>query len=133
MRDQSSPKYYRISNGKRGYLLYPGTNDGRADAYGVADMWFLHWHDGPTPLEAEIDDGHGYFDSTQADLDQFLTGERHENQHAERPRRGRARPGSRRILDGLGRVARTSRMFQQFEAVARPRGTGSSADSILGR
>ena len=35
----------------------------------------MHWHDGPTPLEAEIDDGHGYFDPTQADLDQFLTGE----------------------------------------------------------
>jgi hypothetical protein len=75
LRDSNSPKYYRISNGKHSYLLYPGTNDGSADAYGVADMWFLHWHDGPTPLEAEIDDGHGYFDPTQADLDQFLTGE----------------------------------------------------------
>jgi len=42
---------------------------------GVADLWFLHWHDGPTPLKAEIDDGHNFFDPTQADLDQFLTGE----------------------------------------------------------
>ncbi|MBA3960460.1 MAG: hypothetical protein H0X40_00965 [Chthoniobacterales bacterium] len=38
-------------------------------------MWFLHWHDGSTPLQAEIDDGHDFFAPTQADLDQFLTGE----------------------------------------------------------
>jgi hypothetical protein len=68
-------KHYRISGRKRSYLLYPGANDGAADTYGRGDMWFLHWHDGPTSLAAEIDDGHGFFDPTEADLDQFLTGE----------------------------------------------------------
>lgn len=75
VRDPDSPKYYEIRGRQRSYLLYPGANDGVADAYGQADMWFLHWHDGPTPLKAEIDDGHNLFDPTQADLDQFLTGE----------------------------------------------------------
>jgi len=75
LRDPDSPKYYQIRGRQRSYLLYPGANDGVADAYGQADMWFLHWHDGPTPLKAEIDDGHQFFDPTQADLDQFLTGE----------------------------------------------------------
>ena len=75
VRDPDSPKYYEIRGRQRSYLLYPGANDGVADAYGQADMWFLHWHDGPTPLKAEIDDGHNFFDPTQADLDQFLTGE----------------------------------------------------------
>jgi hypothetical protein len=75
LRDPNSPKYYQIRGAKRSYLLYPGANDGDADAYGIADLWFLHWHDGPNPLKAEIDDGHNFFDPTQADLDQFLTGE----------------------------------------------------------
>ena len=74
-RNPNSPKYYKIRGRQRSYLLYPGVNDGVADAYGQADIWFLHWHDGPTPLKAEIDDGHNFFDPTQADLDQFLTGE----------------------------------------------------------
>jgi len=69
------PQYYRIRGGKRSYLLYPGANDGAADTYAQGDMWFLHWHDGPTNLLAEIDDGHGFFDPTEADLDQFLTSE----------------------------------------------------------
>jgi hypothetical protein len=69
------PQYYRIRGGKRSYLLYPGPNDGAADSYAHGDMWFLHWHDGPTNLTAEIDDGHGFFDPTDADLDQFLTNE----------------------------------------------------------
>ncbi len=76
LRDPGAPKYYQISGRSRSYLLYPGANDGDADAYGVADMWFLHFHKGRAPVKAEIDDGHGYFEQTQADLDEFLTGER---------------------------------------------------------
>ncbi len=74
-RNESAAKYYRIRGGKRSYYLYPGPNDGVADNYAHGDMWFLHWHDGPTNLAAEIDDGHNFFDPTDADLDQFLTGE----------------------------------------------------------
>lgn len=75
IRDPGSPMHYQVSGGKRSYLLYPGENDGIADDYGQGDLWLLHWHDGPTPLKAEIDDGHGFFDPTEADLDQFLNGE----------------------------------------------------------
>jgi hypothetical protein len=67
--------YYRIRGAKRSYLLYPGTNDGAADTFAGGDMWFLHWHDGPTNLSAEIDDGHTFFGPIEADLDQFLTNE----------------------------------------------------------
>jgi hypothetical protein len=74
-RATTAPQYYRIRGGKRSYLLYPGENDGAADTYAGGDMWFLHWHDGPSNLTAEIDDGHEFFDPTQADLDQFLTNE----------------------------------------------------------
>ncbi len=74
-RNGSAAKYYRIRGGRRSYYLYPGPNDGVADNYAHGDMWFLHWHDGPTNLAAEIDDGHNFFDQTDADLDQFLTGE----------------------------------------------------------
>ncbi|MEO7166242.1 MAG: hypothetical protein ABI016_04320 [Chthoniobacterales bacterium] len=74
-RNGSAAKYYRIRGGRRSYYLYPGPNDGMADNYAHGDMWFLHWHDGPTNLAAEIDDGHNLFDPTDADLDQFLTGE----------------------------------------------------------
>jgi hypothetical protein len=75
LRDPNSPMYYQIRGGKRSYLLYPGENDGIADNYGRGDFWFLHWHDGPDPLTAEIDDGHGFFERTEADLDQFVNGE----------------------------------------------------------
>ena len=74
-RNESGPMYYRIRGAKRSYLLYPGTEDGNSDDYGQGDMWFLHWHDGPDPVAAEIDDGHSIFGPTEADLDQFLTGE----------------------------------------------------------
>ncbi len=74
-RTGTAAKYYRIRGGKRSYYLYPGPDDGVADSYAHGDMWFLHWHDGPNNLAAEIDDGHGFFDPTDADLDQFLTGE----------------------------------------------------------
>ncbi len=74
-RNGSAAKYYRIRGGRRSYYLYPGPNDGVADNYAHGDMWFLHWHDGPTNVAAEIDDGHNLFDPTDADLDQFLTGE----------------------------------------------------------
>ena len=72
---RGAAKYYRIRGGKRSYYLYPGPNDSMADSYAGGDMWFLHWHDGPTNLAAEIDDGHDFSDPTEADLDQFLTGE----------------------------------------------------------
>jgi hypothetical protein len=57
----------------RGYRIVPGLLDGTADAYGVADLWFLRYHGN------EIDDGvsvvGGTPAQTQTRLDQFVTGE----------------------------------------------------------
>ena len=75
LRDPDAPKYYQVRGARRSYFIYPGMDDGTADTYGQADLWFLHWHDGPDPLSAEIDDGHTLFGATEADLDQFLTAE----------------------------------------------------------
>ena len=58
---------------RSGYRIVPGLLDGTADAYGVADLWFLRYHGN------EIDDGvsvvGGSAAQTQAKLDQFVTGE----------------------------------------------------------
>jgi hypothetical protein len=57
----------------RGYRITPGAADGTADAYGVSDMWFLHYRG------TELDDGvalvGGTAAQTQVRLDQYLTGE----------------------------------------------------------
>jgi Copper amine oxidase, enzyme domain len=58
---------------ERGYRIVPGVADGTADAYGVADLWFLRYHGD------ELEDGvmvvGGSAADTQARLDQFLDGE----------------------------------------------------------
>ena len=58
---------------QRGYRIFPGAADGTADAYGVADLWFLRYHGD------ELEDGvtivSGTPSQTQTHLDQFLNGE----------------------------------------------------------
>ena len=54
------------------YTLIPGDNDGRADAFGVGDMWALRYRPG------QIDDGIGFTSDpseARAHLNQFLNGE----------------------------------------------------------
>lgn len=57
----------------RGYAINPGTTDGTADSYGVADLWFLRYR------FTELDDGVSVVGGTPADtqcrLDQYLTAE----------------------------------------------------------
>ncbi|MFZ0157831.1 MAG: hypothetical protein WAL50_02285 [Kineosporiaceae bacterium] len=57
----------------RGYRINPGSADGTADGYGVADLWFLRYR------WTELDDGvsvvGGTPTDTQCRLDQYLTGE----------------------------------------------------------
>ena len=57
----------------RGYSITPGVTDGTADAFGVADLWFLRYHG------TELEDGVQVVGGTPADtsvkLDQFLNGE----------------------------------------------------------
>jgi hypothetical protein len=57
----------------RGYRIVPGSADGTADAYGVADLWLLRYR------ASELDDGvsvvGGPAAATQARLDQYLTDE----------------------------------------------------------
>lgn len=57
----------------RGYRITPGAADSSADAYGVADLWFLRYRG------TELDDGvavvGGPASATQVKLDQYLTGE----------------------------------------------------------
>jgi len=57
----------------RGYGITPGPADGTADAYGVADLWFLRYR------ATELDDGVGVVGGSPADtqcrLDQYLTAE----------------------------------------------------------
>ncbi len=57
----------------RGYAISPGVADGTADAYGVADLWFLRYRG------TELDDGvsvvGGSPADTQAQLHQYVTGE----------------------------------------------------------
>lgn len=67
---------YRIRGPKRSYILTAGKNDGSADTYARGDMWFLKYKTGGTPITAEIDDGvSSTGGATEANLDQFLTGE----------------------------------------------------------
>jgi hypothetical protein len=58
---------------ERGYRIIPGAADGTADAYGVADLWFLRYYGN------ELEDGvtvvGGSPSQTQTHLDQFVNGE----------------------------------------------------------
>ncbi|KAK3372922.1 copper amine oxidase [Lasiosphaeria ovina] len=52
-RPRSPARHWEVSNTQTGrtYALYPGTNDGASDAFGVGDLWVLRYNGG------QIDDG----------------------------------------------------------------------------
>jgi hypothetical protein len=74
-RKRGFPRSWRVLDrqSQRGYRIVPGAADGTADAYGVADLWFLRYHGD------ELEDGvtvvGGTPSQTQTHLDQFLNGE----------------------------------------------------------
>jgi hypothetical protein len=73
-RDPSRNRQWLISNQLtgEGYTLIPGPNDGNADAFGVGDVWILHYH------SSELDDGQNFttdVNRARANLDQFVNGE----------------------------------------------------------
>ncbi len=51
---------------KRGYELIPGSGDGTADAFAVADVWALHYN------RNEIDDGGAFTGSDQAQINKYI-------------------------------------------------------------
>ena len=55
------------------YALFPGSNDGTSDAYGVGDLWVVKYNG------AELDDGvdvtSGDAETTKAHIDRFVNGE----------------------------------------------------------
>jgi hypothetical protein len=56
-----------------GYRIVPGRHDGRADAYGVADAWFLRYH--PEELSDGVDIVGGTPAETRIQIDPFVDGE----------------------------------------------------------
>jgi hypothetical protein len=74
-RKRGPARSWRVLDKKseRGYRIIPGAADGTADAYGVADLWFLRYYGN------ELEDGvtvvGGSPSQTQAKLDQFVNGE----------------------------------------------------------
>jgi hypothetical protein len=73
-RDRRRKRKWQVRNTVSGesYTLIPGDNDGRADAFGVGDMWALRYRPG------QIDDGIGFTSDpseARAHLNQFLNGE----------------------------------------------------------
>ncbi|MBS4201231.1 hypothetical protein KHA93_16455 [Bacillus sp. FJAT-49732] len=55
-----------------GYYLVPGKDDGKADSFGVGDVWLLSYHSN------ELDDGQGFtsnLDKARANLDKFVNSE----------------------------------------------------------
>lgn len=70
-RDDFHNRHWLISNKStgEGYALIPGENDGRADSFGVGDVWLLRYHSN------ELDDGQGFttdVNRARANLDKFL-------------------------------------------------------------
>ena len=55
-RDAAHKRKWKVSNTVTGsgYELIPGANDGKADAYGIGDLWILRYK------SSEIDDGQGF-------------------------------------------------------------------------
>ncbi len=77
IRDTSWVRRWYIQNVASGdtYAIVPGDGDGKADTYARGDVWVLQYHSN------ELDDGHNSTSSnTEADLDQFVTGESVQNQ-----------------------------------------------------
>lgn len=70
-RDNFHNRHWLISNKLtgEGYALIPGENDGKADSFGVGDVWLLRYHSN------ELDDGQGFttnVDRARANVDKFL-------------------------------------------------------------
>ena len=57
----------------RGYRIVPSLVDGTADAYGVADLWFLQFH--PNELDDGVSVVGGSPADTQVRLDPYVNGE----------------------------------------------------------
>jgi hypothetical protein len=73
-RDASRKRRWQVRNTQTGesYTLIPGGNDGKADAFGVGDMWALRHRPG------QIDDGVGFTTDpaeARAHLNRFVNGE----------------------------------------------------------
>jgi len=71
-RDNFHNRHWVISNKLtgEGYALIPGKNDGKADSFGVGDVWLLRYHSN------ELDDGQGFttnVNRARANIDKFLT------------------------------------------------------------
>ncbi|MCG7344124.1 hypothetical protein MHZ92_08270 [Sporosarcina sp. ACRSL] len=70
-RDNYHNRHWLISNKSsgEGYALFPGKNDGKADSFGVGDVWLLRYNSN------ELDDGQGFttdINRAKANLDKFL-------------------------------------------------------------
>ncbi|MBY0121544.1 hypothetical protein [Bacillus sp. S/N-304-OC-R1] len=71
LRDSFHNRQWLISNKStgEGYTLIPGKNDGKADSFGVGDVWLLRYR------SSELDDGQGFttnIDKARANLDKFV-------------------------------------------------------------
>ncbi|ESU20474.1 hypothetical protein FEDK69T_29970 [Flavobacterium enshiense DK69] len=75
-KDSSRKRKWKISNTRSGsaYEIIPGDKDGKADSFGVGDLWVLRYHGG-----SEIDDGITVVGGTPAQcmahIDKFVNGE----------------------------------------------------------
>lgn len=63
----------RDKNTGAGYRIVPGHHDGRADAFGVADAWFLRYHS--RELADHVDIVEGPASQTRIQIDPFVNGE----------------------------------------------------------
>ena len=73
-RDRRSRRRWRVRSraSGEGYLIVPGSRDGRADAFGVGDFWALRFRRG------QIDDGQGFTTdpaAARAQIDRFVNSE----------------------------------------------------------
>jgi Copper amine oxidase, enzyme domain len=73
-RDNGRKRKWQVRNSASGesYTLIPGANDGKADAFGVGDLWALRHRPG------QLDDGVGFTEDlaeARAHLNRFLNGE----------------------------------------------------------
>jgi hypothetical protein len=79
-KDSSHSRHWEVSNLRTGdsYGLFPGSNDGNADAFGVGDLWVLRYH--PNELDDGVTAVYGTADQTKAHIVQFMNGEPVTNQ-----------------------------------------------------
>ncbi len=84
-KDPAHNRKWRVSNPSTGagYMIIPGPNDGKADSYGIGDLWVLRYHGSTPPPTGEVDDGQGFTTSEAASMshiDNFNNGELVEDQ-----------------------------------------------------